>query len=57
MTKEQEGTISYALGMLDGMSGSVHEDAEHYRELAKFLVERLREVFPEEVTSVPTVEN
>jgi len=47
MTKEQKSAIAYVLGGLDGLSGSIHEDVEHYQERAKLLAALLREKFPE----------
>ena len=44
MTKEQMEELFYLLGALEGMSQSVHEDADHYREVAAELVQHLKDV-------------
>jgi len=42
---KQAVAVLYVLGLLDGMSGSVHKDTEHYCENAKLAAKVLREAF------------
>ena len=43
--RDRESEIYFILGGLDGLSGSIHEDADHYRQRARELAERIRRVW------------